>query len=55
MDGFRARQEAKATMKASRIMHQAGHKASELQEEAERLWAEAEALKDYARQEDLSI
>ena len=47
--------QARAAMKAAGVLPQAGHKARELQEEAERLRAEAEALKDRARLEDLSI
>lgn len=47
--------EAKAAMKAAAILPGAGQKARELQEEADRLRAEAEALKDQARLEDLSI
>ena len=42
-------------MKAAGVLPQAGHKARELQEGADRLRAEAEALKDRARLEDLSI
>jgi len=41
-------------MKAAGVLPQAGHKARELQEGADRLRAEAEALKDRARLEDLS-
>jgi len=42
-------------MKAAGVLPQAGPKARELQEEADRLRAEAEALKDRGRLEDLSI
>ena len=44
-----------AAMKAASVLPQAGPKARELQEEAERLRAEAEDLKDRGRLEDLSI
>ena len=48
--------QASAAMKAAGVLPQAGPKARELQEEAERLRAaEAEALKDRSRLEDLSI
>ena len=47
--------QARAAMKAASVLPQAGHKARELQEEADRLRAEAEALKDQARLEDLSV
>jgi hypothetical protein len=47
--------QSKAAMKAAAILPQAGPKARELQEEADRLRAEAEALRDRARLEDLSI
>ena len=47
--------QARAAMKASGVLPQAGPKARELQQEADRLWVEAEALKDRARLEDLSI
>ncbi len=47
--------QARAAMKASGVLPQAGPKAQELQEEVDRLRAEAEALKDRARLEDLSI
>ena len=47
--------QARAAMKAAGVLPLAGHKARELQEEADRLRAEAEALKDRARLEDLSI
>ena len=47
--------DVKAAMSAVSVLPQAGQKARELQEEADRLQAEAEALKDRARLEDLSI
>ena len=47
--------QARAVMKAAGVLPQAGSKARELQEEADRLRAEAGALKDRARLEDLSI
>ena len=47
--------QARAAMKAAGFLPQAGHKARELQEEADRLRAEAEALRDRARLEDVSI
>ena len=47
--------QARAAMKAASVLPQAGPKARELQEEADRLRAEAEDLKDRARLEDLSI
>ena len=47
--------QARAAMKAAGVLPLAGHKARELQEEADRLRAEAEGLKDRARLEDLSI
>jgi hypothetical protein len=47
--------DAKATMKAASVLPEAGHKAQELQEEADRFRAEAEALKDQARLEDLTV
>jgi len=47
--------QSRAAMKAAVILPQAGPKAQELQEEADRLRAEAEALKDRARLEDLSL
>ena len=46
---------AKAAMKAASVLPEAGHKSHELQEEADRLRAEAEALKDQARLEDLTV
>ena len=46
--------QSRAAMKAAGVLPQAGHKARELQEGADRLRAEAEALKDRARLEDLS-
>ena len=39
--------QARAAMKAAGVMPQAGHKAQELQEEADWLRADAEALKDW--------
>ena len=45
--------QSRAAMKAAGFLPQAGHKARELQEEADRL--RAEALKDRARLEDLSL
>ena len=47
--------QARAAMKAAGVLPQAGPKVQELQEEADRLRAEAEGLKDRARLEDLSI
>ena len=47
--------QAKAAMKAASVLSQASPKARELQEEADRLRAEAETLKDRARLEDLSL
>ena len=47
--------QSRAAMKAASVLPQAGSKARELQEEAERLRAEAEALKNRARLEDLTI
>ena len=47
--------QSRAAMKAAVVLPQAGSKARELQEEADRLRAEAEALRDQARLEDLSI
>ena len=47
--------QSRAAMKAASVLPQAGHKARELQEESDRLRAEAEALKDRARLEDLSL
>jgi len=47
--------QSRAAMKAAAVLPQAGHKARELQEESDRLRAEAEALKDRARLEDLSL
>ena len=47
--------QARAAMKAASVLPQAGPKARELQEEADRLRAEAEVLKDRARLEDLSL
>jgi len=47
--------QSKTAMKAASVLPQAGSKASELQQKAERLRAEAEALMDRARLEDLSI
>jgi len=58
MEESRAQELAKqsrAAMKAAVVLPQAGSKARELQEEADRLRAEAEALRDQARLEDLSI
>ena len=47
--------QARAAMKAAGVLPQAGPKVQELQEEADRLRAEAEGLKDRARLEALSI
>jgi hypothetical protein len=47
--------QSRAAMKAAGVLSQARPKARELQEEADRLRAEAAALKDRARLEDLSI
>jgi hypothetical protein len=47
--------QSRAAMKAAGVLPQAGSKARELQGEADRLRSEAEALKDRARLEDLSI
>ena len=47
--------QSRAAMKAAGVLPQAGPKARELQEEADRLRAEAEDLKDRGRLEDLSI
>jgi hypothetical protein len=47
--------QSKAAMKADGVLPQASSKAQELEQEADRLRAEAEALKDRARLEDLSI
>jgi len=47
--------QSRAAMKAASVLPQAGSKARELQEEAERLRAEAEALKNRPRLEDLTI
>ena len=47
--------EAKATMKAASVLPEAGCKSRELKEEADRLRADAEALKDQARLEDLTV
>ena len=42
-------------MKAACVLSEASHKALELQEEADRLRADAESLKGAARLEDLSV
>lgn len=47
--------QARAAMKAASVLPDASHKSRELQEEADRLRAEAEALKDQARMEDLTV
>jgi hypothetical protein len=47
--------DAKAAMKAACVLPAASHKSRELQEEAGRLRAEAKALKDQARLEDLTV
>jgi regulator of replication initiation timing len=47
--------QSRAAMKAAGFLPQAGPKARKLQEEADRLRAEAEDLKDRGRLEDLSI
>ena len=47
--------QARAAMKAASVLPEAGRKSRELQEEADRLRAEAEALKDQARLEDLTV
>jgi hypothetical protein len=46
---------AKATMKAASVLPEASRKSHELQEVADRLRAEAEALKDQSRLEDLTV
>jgi hypothetical protein len=47
--------QSRAAMKAASVLPQAGSKARELEQEADRLRVEAGALKDWARLEDLSI
>jgi len=53
--GLKLAREAMAAQKAAGILPQASHVTRELQQEADRLKAEAESLKDQARREDLSI
>jgi hypothetical protein len=47
--------DARAAMKAAKILPEARHKAQELQEEADKVHAEALALKALARLEDLHV
>ena len=47
--------QARAAMKAASVLPEAGSKARELLKEADRLRAEADALKDQARLEDLTV